>query len=97
MKRECAELFVWGLLTCLMRANGLYVVLPTAAVAVWVMARGRDRLWVGGALAGMLACALGFSNALLPALGITDATSSGIYSVCFQQSARVLRDHRRLP
>lgn len=93
VKRECAELFVWGLLTCLMRTNGLYVVLPTAAVAVWLMARGRDRLWVGGALAGMLACALGFSNVLLPALGITDATSSGIYSVCFQQSARVLRDH----
>lgn len=93
VKRECAELFAWGLLACLLRANGLYVVLPTAAAGVWVMARGRERLWVGGSLAGMLACALAFSGVLLPALGVTDATSSGIYSVCFQQSARVLRDH----
>ena len=30
---------------------------------------------------------------LIPALGIPDETASGIYSVCFQQSARVLRDH----
>ena len=91
--REAAGLFVWGLLTCLMRSNGLYVILPTAVFAFAFVVRGRARLAVGGALAGAVACALLFSHVLLPALGVRDETASGLYSVCFQQSARVLRDH----
>lgn len=91
--REAAGLFVWGLLTCLMRSNGLYVILPTAVFAFAFAARGRARLAVGGALAGAVALALLFSHVLLPALGVRDETASGLYSVCFQQSARVLRDH----
>ena len=62
-------------------------------MAVLLAARGRERLSVGAGLAGAVACALLFSNVLIPALGIRDETASGIYSVCFQQSARVLRDH----
>lgn len=92
-RRGCVGLFVWGLLSCLIRSNGLYVVLPTAVFAVLFGARGRGRVSVGAALAGAVACALLFSNVLLPALGIRDETASGLYSVCFQQSARVLRDH----
>lgn len=91
--REAIELFVWGLLSCLMRSNGLYVFLPTALLAVLFAARGRARLRVGAALAAAVAGALLFSHALIPALGIRDETASGLYSVCFQQSARVLRDH----
>ncbi len=84
------ELFVWGLLACLLRSNGLYVVLPTAIVPALV---ARPKKFIIPALAGAVACALLFSNVLIPALGIRDETASGIYSVCFQQSARVLRDH----
>ena len=84
------ELFVWGLLACLLRSNGLYVVLPTAIVLCIV---ARPKKFLIPALAGTVACALLFSNVLIPALGIRDETASGIYSVCFQQSARVLRDH----
>ncbi len=84
------ELFVWGLLACLLRSNGLYVVLPTAIVLCLI---ARPKKFVVPALAGAVACALLFSNVLIPALGIRDETASGIYSVCFQQSARVLRDH----
>ena len=84
------ELFLWGLLTCLIRSNGLYVVLPTALVLVLAAKPG---LPVGAALAGAVACALLFSGVLVPALGIRDETASGLYSVCFQQSARILRDH----
>jgi len=90
---EALELFIWGLLSCLLRSNGLYVVLPTALVVIAFAVRGRERLVVGAGLASAVACALLFSNVLIPALGIRDETASGIYSVCFQQSARVLRDH----
>lgn len=92
-RREAPALFAWGLLSCLTRSNGLYVVLPTAVGVLLFAARGRDRLRVGAALGACLACALLFSRALLPALGIRDETASGLYSVCFQQSARTLRDH----
>ena len=84
------ELFLWGLLTCLIRSNGLYVVLPTALVLVLA---AKPRLPIGAALTGAVACALLFSGVLVPALGIRDETASGLYSVCFQQSARILRDH----
>jgi len=84
---------LWALLTCLVRTNGLYVVAGTAVLITVFGVRGKARLTVGGALAVALALAFGFTNALLPALHIKDETASGLYSVCFQQSARVLRDH----
>jgi len=84
------ELFLWALLCCLLRSNGLYIVLPTAVVLFFA---GRPRRFIIPALSGAVVCALLFSNVLIPALGIRDETASGIYSVCFQQSARVLRDH----
>jgi len=83
----------WTLLACLVRNNGLYVAAGAAALVVAFGLRGRARLRVGGALAAALGLAIGFSGVLVPALGIRDATASGLYSVCFQQSARVLRDH----
>ena len=88
-----AGLFGWGLLSCLVRSNGLYVVLPSGFLLLAVGARGKARLPLAASLGGCVACALLFSNVLIPALGIPDETASGIYSVCFQQSARVLRDH----
>ena len=82
-----------ALATCLTRNNGVYVVAPTALLTVLFLARGRARLRAGGALAGALALFFLFSGALLPALGVRDETASGLYAVCFQQSARALRDH----
>jgi len=83
----------WALMACLLRTNGLYVVLGSAVVLVAFGLRGRERLRVGGALGAALAVAFLFQGVLLPALLIQDETASGLYSVCFQQSARVLRDH----
>ena len=86
-------LFAWGLLTSLIRTNGLYVVLPSALALVLLGGRGKTRLLLSAALAGAVGAALLFTNVLVPALGVKDETASGLYSVCFQQSARVLRDH----
>ena len=78
---------------CLVRHNGVYVVLPTAILTVLFAVRGKQRLRIGGTLGGALALVFLFSGMLLPALGIRDETASGMYSVMFQQSARVLREH----
>ena len=74
-RRTALELFGWGLLSCLLRSNGLYVVAPTALA---VMALCRLRRLLAPALAGSVVCALLFSNVLIPALGIRDETASGI-------------------
>lgn len=92
------QYFVCALLTCLLRSNGLYVVLPTAILVIIFAVCGKQdgrmgKVRVSAALGGAILCAFLFFNALTPALGIKDETSGGIYSVCFQQSARTLRDH----
>lgn len=92
-KRSLIKLFCWALLTCLIRSNGIYVILPTALLMVLFAAKGRGRFMLGASLGAAVVVTLLFSNMLLPALGVRDESASGLYSVCFQQSARVLRDH----
>lgn len=87
------ELGLWALLACLLRTNGLYVVLFSAVLIALAGAPQKHGARVGGVLAAALALAFAFNIALLPALGITDESASGFYSVLFQQSARALRDH----
>ena len=89
--RAAIALGVTALCLCLVRNNGLYVLLPTA-VMLAIALRGKLRWLAAGALGAALALVFAFNGVLVPALGITDATASGIYSVAFQQSARALRD-----
>ena len=91
--RSLAAYGITALLCCLWRNNGLYVVLPTALCAVLFLVRGWQRLRVGAPLAAAVLAAFLFNQALVPALGIADNTASGVYSVCFQQTARTVRDH----
>ncbi|NLI22403.1 MAG: hypothetical protein GX418_12770 [Clostridiales bacterium] len=88
-----ARYALWALLACLVRTNGVYVVAGTAVLAASLGLRGAARWKTAGALGAALALAFVFSGVLVPALGIQDETASGLYSVCFQQSARTLRDH----
>jgi hypothetical protein len=80
-----------ALLMCLTRHNGVYLLLPTAAVLAFVL-RGNVRWLAMAALGAALAVVFMFNGLLVPALGIKDARASGVYSAAFQQSARVLRD-----
>ena len=91
--RSLAAHGITALLCCLWRNNGLYVVLPTALCAVLFLVRGWQRLRVGAPLAAAVLAAFLFNQALVPAIGIADNTASGVYSVCFQQTARTVRDH----
>ncbi len=83
----------FAVLACLLRNNGLYVVLPTALLTVLFGARGRGRAVLASVATAAFALVFAFSSLLVPALGIADETASGLYSVCFQQTARTLRDH----
>ena len=94
-KPKALALLTYGLTAlflCLSRTNGVYLLLPTAAVLAFVL-RGGLRWLAAAALGTALALVFAFNLLLVPALGIPDATASGLYSVPFQQSARTLRDH----
>lgn len=82
-----------ALVICLWRNNGLYVVVPSLLVFGLLLAKGRQKGLLAAVTAGVLAVAFLFNHALIPALGIIDDTASGMYSVCFQQTARVVRYH----
>jgi len=92
-RRGLLQYAAFATLACLLRNNGPYVVAVTAVAVALFAARGRGRLRLSGALGAALILVLAFNHVLLPALGIQDETTSGLYSVCFQQSARTLRDH----
>ena len=81
-----------ALLGCLWRNNGLYVVAPSLLCFV-LIAKGASRTWLGGILTGVLVAVAVLNRVIVPALGIVDNTASGIYSVAFQQTARIVRDH----
>ena len=84
-----------GLLLCLLRSNGAYVLIPCALIlavaAIVRRGRGLGRL----ALALIVPCLLnvGYQKLLLPALDIPAGSVAEALSVPFQQTARYLRDH----
>lgn len=93
--RDLIAYGITALLTCLWRNNGLYVILPTAVVTVIFLARGAHRWKVATPLAAAAVLALLFQHVLVPSFGIIDDSSSGIYSIPFQQTARSVRDHKQ--
>ena len=92
--RDLVAYGVTALFSCLWRNNGLYVVLPTVLAVVVLLAHGRQKLRVGAALGVALTVAILFTQVAVPALGFVNTSSSGIYSIPFQQTARVVRFHR---
>ncbi|MDD3212479.1 MAG: DUF6020 family protein [Eubacteriales bacterium] len=82
-----------ALLACLWRNNGFYVVLLSLLAFIPLARRAAARVWLAGIAAFVTAAVSLLNFVVVPALGIVDNTASGIYSVCFQQTARVVRDH----
>ena len=91
--RDWVAYGITAMLTCLWRNNGLYVVLPSAIGVIVFLSLGQNRLKVLASLGAGLAAAVVFLQIITPALGFVDNTGSAIYSICFQQTARTVRDH----
>ncbi len=85
---------VLSMLVCLWRNNGLYVVVPSLLAFLFMAKNNSIRKRLTGVLTGVLVLVMGLNHIVVPALGIIDNTASGIYSVCFQQTARVVRSYK---
>ena len=80
-----ALLFLVGILVCLTRNNGVYLVAPTLLL-VCVFARGKQAVAV---LAGVLVLYVGVISFLWPAIGVDmKGNSKEMLSIPFQQTAR---------
>lgn len=78
-------LFFAGILVCLTRNNGVYLVAPTLLL-VCVFARGKQAVAV---LAGVLVLYVGVTSLLWPAVGVDmKGNSKEMLSIPFQQTAR---------
>jgi len=89
-----AELAVGGALVALFRSNGVYVVLPALVVLALLLLGRRERR---GRLVEVVASAavvavvfFGWTNAVLPRLGVMPASPAEALVVPFQQVARIV-------
>lgn len=95
-----ARLAVSGLLVCLVRNNGIYLVLPTyaaLAVAALLAARKGPSGWRGAAGVAAAVCSVCVYYSLVsiawPALGVQVREDREMLAVPFQQVSRYLRVH----
>lgn len=92
--RDYVRLFALALATCLLRKNGIAVVLPSVAFAVAFAWRGdrKRRARLVAAFSGALALYAVIELAVLPLCGVEKGSARELYSIPFQQTARTLRD-----
>ncbi len=91
-----AEMVFYGfvaLSACLIRNNGLYVVVPSALVMLFMLFRGKRRRKIAIPLLSAAMAAILFTFVAIPALGVVNNNFAGFHYVLFQQTARTLRDH----
>lgn len=91
----CVFLGVAALLMCLLRKNGIYVLILCFIVLLFraLFRKNRARLPMVVALGAACLLYFGYEKALLPALDIPPGSVAEALSVPFQQTARYVRDH----
>lgn len=82
-----------GLLTCLFRHNGIYVVVLSLAGAFFIKCGAKTKFKIVCLAIGFFAVMKVYTDMLIPSLGIYPAYKRESYSVMFQQTARYFRDH----
>lgn len=91
IKKTCL-LFVTGMLVCLLRNNGIYIIVPSCvSLAVCLRKEHRVRM-IAVSLATIILYLL-ITAGLYPSLGIKSGSVREALSIPMQQTARYIRDH----
>lgn len=77
----------------LFRKNGFFVLVISVTALFFLYKTRKTRVRVILMLAFVLICQIGYKEAVLPALSISDSSPREMLSVPFQQTARYLRDY----
>lgn len=80
-------------LVALFRNNGIYLVLLSAPLLLFTLKTKKSRRVLFCTLAGFLVTFVGYSQLLLPSLGIAKGSVAEVLSIPFQQTARYVREH----
>ncbi len=90
------QLGLGGLLTAMLRSNGLYIVLGSLAVLGIVLVLRRRRRFaavVGGTGTAVLLLTQAWGGLVLPALDVMPASPAEALNAPFQQVARIVQEH----
>ena len=82
-----------GIVTALLRKNGLYCIIPTLIVLAFYLKK-KDRAHIIISLIATLLVINFVNNTIYPAMGITSGSVAEAFSLPFQQTARYVRDFR---
>lgn len=81
-----------GLLVCLLRKNGIYIILPSCAALI-ILLKSRERKRIIMITIGTFLLYLLITDVCYPSMGIRKGSVREALSVPMQQTARYLRDH----
>lgn len=81
------------LLVSLLRNNGIYAALPTAAAAAFFALQGTERLKTASAVLTTLFVFLFLTKSLFPALGYPPGSKKEMLTIPFQQTARYVKEY----
>ncbi len=92
-KHKIPLLVIFGLLSALLRNNGIYAVVPgVVGGAILFAKKKKGRCWLVG-LAACVGLYFLWGSIILPALNVRDGSIREALSVPFQQTARYIRDY----
>ena len=90
--KEVIIFYIVGMFVCLLRNNGIYIIVPTCiCLAIYLKREHRVRIIVVTIATIMLYLLI--TTGLYPALGIKNGSVREALSIPMQQTARYLRDH----
>lgn len=86
-KRQMNVFTIAGILTCLLRNNGIYVIIPATIAVIWLIAKAdRKKLIISTTV--IIAVYMVIVKAIYPMAGIKSGSKAEIFSVPFLQTAR---------
>ncbi len=92
-KRSLAALALLGALCCLLRKNGVLLILPSLLALIPVSRGRRGRLGMAAAAGAVAAFFCCWNYLAVPAMGIGGESPAELLSIPLQQTARYVRDY----
>ncbi len=90
--RKTTILFLVGMLVCLLRNNGVYIIVPTYVFLAFCL-KEKYRIRIAAITLSTIILYLLITMGLYPSLGIRNGSIREALSIPMQQTARYLRDH----
>ena len=89
--KKMIALFLVGILVCLSRNNGVYVVIPSMVCLILYMQKEKSRYVIF--MICLVVCYQGIEGCVAPKLGVEKGSVKEMLSIPFQQTARYIKEY----